>query len=242
MNKLSDMEQKKNAALFAVDTLLKNEQLHSNMKIGLGTGSTVFYAIEKIAQLVANGTLTNIATASTSFQTTLLCEKFNLPVYSMNSPHILGQLDFTIDGADECDYAGNLTKGGGAALLPEKILAYNSANYFIIITEKKRVTQLGVMFPIPIEIIPEARCSIIQQLESLGAEVTLREGVKKMGPVITDNGHFVLDARFTKAFDPSAMEQKIDLIVGVVECGLFTQKKPVVFSCNEQGKCSVTEA
>lgn len=237
MNSISDIEKKICVANYAINYLLEKDFLHSNIKIGLGTGSTATEAIKQIANLLKKGTLKNIFACSSSFQTTLLCEKLGISVYSINSSYINGELDFTIDGADEIDNEKNLTKGGGAALLQEKILAYNSKNYFIIATKEKKVENLGLSFPIPIEIIPEARISCIRDLTQIGAKASLREGIKKMGPVVTDNGNFIVDASFVNPFNPKQLEEKIKLITGVVEVGLFTKKEPIVFIVDNLGNC-----
>lgn len=240
MNKISSDEQKMRAAHFAVDYLIQNNILHSNMKVGLGTGSTAVKAVARLAEYIQKGVLKNIVASSTSFQTTLLCEKLDIPVYSLNAKCIGGKLDLTIDGADEIDPDKNITKGGGAALLLEKILAYNSEKYFIVATNSKCVEHLGCSFPIPIEIIGEARTSCIAALKKLGADCVLREGgIPKQGPVITDNGNMILDARFEKPFDPKCYEDKIKLIAGVVEVGLFTKNTPRVFLCDDEGNNTV---
>ncbi|MBQ1983798.1 MAG: ribose-5-phosphate isomerase RpiA, partial [Spirochaetaceae bacterium] len=166
---------------------------------------------------------------STSFQTTIACEELGIPVFSMNSPEIKGELDLSIDGADEIDVDANLIKGGGAALLLEKIVAYNSKKYVIIADESKAVCDLGTKFALPVEIIPEARVSIVRELEALGAKCTLREGVRKCGPVVTDNGNQILDCLWQNPVNPVEMEEKINSITGVVETGFFTKNKPIVF-------------
>jgi ribose 5-phosphate isomerase A len=240
MSKVSSDEQKIIVANFAVDYLVDKNILHSNMKIGLGTGSTAVKVVERLAEYIQKGMLQNIVSVSTSFQTMLLCEKLNIPVYSLNAKQIGGKLDFTIDGADEVTPDKCVTKGGGAALLLEKIVAYNSEKYFIVATKSKCVKNLGISFPIPIEIIGEARTSCIAELKKLGAECTLREGgVPKQGPVITDNGNMILDARFREPFEPKLYEDKIKLIAGVVEVGLFTKNIPTVFLSDDEGNCSV---
>ena len=152
----------------------------------------------------------------------------------MNSPEIKGELDLAIDGADEIDADSNLIKGGGAALLLEKIVAYNSKVYVIITDESKAVCDLGTKFALPVEIIPEARVSITKQLEALGAKCVLREGIRKCGPVITDNGNQILDCTWQSVngkspINPSEMEDKINSITGVVETGFFTKNKPIIF-------------
>ena len=140
-----------------------------------------------------------------------------IPVYTLNDRAIDGELDLAIDGADEIDPENNLIKGGGAALLLEKIVAYNSKAYAIVADESKSVATEGTKFPLPVEIIGGARRSVEKQLNKLGAKCVLREGVKKCGPVITDNGNQILDCTWENPVDPTKMEDEIAKIVGKVE-------------------------
>ena len=201
----------------AVDALVK-----SGMKLGLGTGSTAIPAVRHIGALLAEGKLKNILAVPTSFQTSIECEKWGIPLFSLNSKEIGGKLDLTIDGADEVDPENRLVKGGGGALLLEKIVAYASASYAIVVDESKIVKNLGLAFPVPVEVIPEARVPVSAALEKLGVEPALREAVRKAGPVITDHGNLILDICFAKAIDPAALELEINRIPGVVENGFFT--------------------
>ena len=205
------------------------------MKIGLGTGSTALPAVKRLAERIADGTLKNIEAVPTSFQTANYCQDLDIPVYSLNHRSIGGHLDLTIDGADAVDPQNNLIKGGGAALLREKIVAYNSTNYAIVADGSKIVPNLGTKFPLPVEIIAEARASIITALERLGATCTLREGVRKCGPVITDCGNQILDCLWQIPVDPVKMEDAINGIPGVVETGFFTKHRPVVFFSKDDG-------
>lgn len=204
-------------AASAVDKLVR-----SGMKLGLGTGSTAIPAVRRVGALLASGELCDILAVPTSFQTTIECEKLGIPIFSLNSREIDGSLDLTIDGADEVDPDNRCIKGGGGALLLEKIIAYASAQYAIVVDESKIVKNLGLKFPVPVEVIPEARIPVTLALEKLGAEVKLREAVRKAGPVITDHGNFILDILFGTAPDPSALEAEINRIPGVVENGFFT--------------------
>jgi ribose 5-phosphate isomerase A len=201
----------------AVDALVR-----SGMKLGLGTGSTAITAVRYIGALLAEGKFSGILAVPTSFQTSIECEKMGIPLYSLNSREINAELDLTIDGADEVDGENRLIKGGGGALLTEKIVAYASASYAIVIDESKIVESLGIKFPVPVEVVSEARVSVTLALEKLGAEVNLRQALRKAGPVITDHGNLLLDVRFAKAPDPVLMEREINLIPGVVENGFFT--------------------
>lgn len=236
-NMISLAEQKILAATSAVDALLKEGKIFDGIKIGLGTGSTAILAVHRIAEFLSNRTLKTVYAVPTSFQTLITCENLDIPVYSLNSKQINGKLDLTIDGADEIDRNKNLIKGGGAALLLEKIVAYNSDTFVIIADERKKVHSLGTGFALPIEIIPEARVSITHRLEKEGIRVVLREGVKKMGPVITDKGNFILDVTWdaSSTVNPEQLENDLNLIPGVVENGFFTKNKPLIFIADKNG-------
>jgi len=227
---------KETVGRYAVETLVQ-----SGMKLGLGTGSTAIHAIRHVGALMKEGKLKDILTVPTSFQTIIECEKWGIPLYTLNSKEIGGKLDLTIDGADEVDPKNRLIKGGGGALLVEKIVAYASDSYAIVVDESKIVQNLGLAFPVPVEIVPEARITVKTALEKLGAEVILREAVRKDGPVITDHGNLILDMRFSYPFDPCQMEAELNIIPGVVENGFFTGPadrilRPVIFIGSSNGK------
>lgn len=232
-------EQKVLAATTAVDTLIKEGKIFSGMKIGLGTGSTAMPAVKRLAERIADGTLKDVKAVVTSFQTQLACEEFGIPVYTLNDKCIGGHLDLSIDGADEIDQKNNLIKGGGAAHLREKLVEYNSSFLAIVADSSKDVQSVGTKFPLPVEVISDARVPVIKELEKLGASCVLREGVKKAGPVITDNGNMILDCTWKAPVDPAEMEEKINKITGVVECGFFTKIHPVAFIAREDGTVTV---
>ena len=220
---------KEMTAVEAVDALVK-----SGMKLGLGTGSTAVHAVRRVGALLKEGKLTDIKVVSTSFQTTIECEKWGIPLYTLNSKDIGGALDLTIDGADEVDPQNRLVKGGGAALLLEKITAYASSLYAIVVDESKTVENLGLKFPVPVELIPEARLSVTLAVEKLGAAAALREALRKAGPVITDHGNLILDILFRAPVDPAFLEAELNRIPGVVENGFFSGPldrplRPLVF-------------
>ena len=227
---MTQSEQKELVASTAVDTLINEGKIFSGMKIGLGTGTTAIPAVKHLAKRINDGTLKDIKAVVTSFGTQNLCEELNIPVYSMNDKVIGGHLDLAIDGADEVDPDNNVIKGGGAALLREKIVAYNSTLFVVVADSTKIVDSLGTKFPLPVEIVGEARVPVEKALNSIGAECVLREGVRKCGPVITDNGNQILDILWKSPVNPAEMEDKINSIVGVVENGFFTKNKPVVFT------------
>ncbi len=232
---ISKDEQKILAARFAIDDLVARGIIRSGMKIGLGTGSTAMPAVTRIGELIAEGKLTGVRAVATSFQTTIACEKLGIPVFSMNAQTIGGKLDLAIDGADEVSPEKALIKGGGAALLLEKIVAYNAKAFVIVADSSKDVSSLGTKFPLPVEVIPEARESVALELARLGATVTLREGIRKAGPVVTDNGNLILDCLWKEAVAPAKLEDEIDDIVGVVENGFFTKNVPTVYVAREDG-------
>ncbi len=233
---LSQQEQKELVARTAIDSLIEQRKILSGMKIGLGTGSTAMPAVRRLAERIADGTLKNIRAVVTSFQTANLCDDLGIPVYSLNDRAIGGKLDLAIDGADEIAPDNSVIKGGGAALFREKIVAYNSKIFVVIADSSKVVKTLGTKFPLPVEILEEARVPVIDAIAKLGGECVLRQGIKKAGPVITDNGNQLLDVLWKKSVDAAAMEKKINAITGVVENGFFTRKKPIVFVADANGK------
>ncbi|MDR2632485.1 MAG: ribose-5-phosphate isomerase RpiA [Treponema sp.] len=220
INRIKEMVARK-----AVDALVK-----SGMKLGLGTGSTAIHAVRYIGALVQDGCLQGIRAVPTSYQALIEGERWGIPLFTLNSPEIGGTLDLTIDGADEVDGRRYCIKGGGGALLLEKIVAYASASYAIVVDESKLVEHLGLRFPLPLEIIPESRVPVMKTLQTLGAEVQLREALRKAGPVITEHGNLLVDVRFTSPIDPFALEGELNQIPGVVENGFFTRLSPHLFS------------
>lgn len=237
----SPAEQKELVARYAVDDLFKRGLLLPGMKLGLGTGSTAMPAVRRVAELLAEGKLPGLRGVPTSFQTSIACEELGIPTFSMNSREIGGALDLAIDGADEVSPQGHLIKGGGAALLLEKIVAYNASRFVIVADSSKEAASLGTGFALPVEVIPEARVSVMKALEKLGAQAVLREGVRKAGPVVTDNGNLILDCRWKaleggrSPIDPASLEGEINRIVGVVENGFFTKNPPRVYLARADG-------
>ena len=220
----------------AAETLVK-----SGMKVGLGTGSTAIHVIRHIGALMKEGKLKDILAVPTSFQSTIECENLGIPIYTLNSKEIGGHLDLTIDGADEVDPNHNCVKGGGGALLLEKIVAYASSSYAIVVDESKTVSNLAMNFPLPIEVIPLARIYVTLALEKLNAEVKLRDAVRKAGPVITEHANVLLDVRFRSPVDPAKWERELNHIPGVVENGFFTMLRPKVFIGRSDGTVEIRE-
>ncbi|MCX7787178.1 MAG: ribose-5-phosphate isomerase RpiA [Spirochaetes bacterium] len=205
-----------------------DEYVKSGMRLGLGTGTTAIWCARRVGELMKQGKITNILAVPTSSQTELECQQLGIPLRSLNDPEINGELDLTIDGADEVDRDLCLTKGGGGALLIEKIVAYASKQFIVVIDTTKLVSHLGITFPIPIEVLRLARVPVARACEALGAKPEVRMAVKKMGPVITDNGNLLLDLSFSTPFDPKRMEQELSLIPGVLGNGIFSRVRPTV--------------
>jgi len=189
------------------------EYVKDGMIVGLGTGSTTEFAVKKIGKLVRNGL--SIRGIPTSDATKILAESEGIPLIDFSETMFI---DLTIDGADEIDANLNMIKGGGAALLREKIVASASREEIIIVNCSKLVQQLGV-FPLPVEVIPFGWQVVFNQLESLQGNPELR--LKQGQPSVTDQGNFIVDCHFRKIENPEQLEQHLNMIPGVVENGLF---------------------
>lgn len=211
-----------------VGTRAAETYVRSGMKIGMGTGSTALWAIRRIGELLAEGSLSDILGVPTSSQSELECEAAGIPITTLNDRAIDGHLDLTIDGADEVDPAKALTKGGGGALLIEKICAYNSSRVVIVVDEGKLARRLGDSFPVPLEVLPGARIPVTRTLEGEGMEVRLREAQRKMGAVITDNGNILLDVRIPDERPARELEEFFARVPGILANGIFSRIDPIL--------------
>ncbi|HDR6298929.1 ribose 5-phosphate isomerase A [Bacillus cereus] len=190
------------------------DYVKDGMKVGLGTGSTVYWAIQKLGERVKEGL--SFQAVPTSKETEALAQQLNIPLISLND---VQSLDLTIDGADEIDSNLQLIKGGGGALLREKIVASSSKELIIIVDESKVVTRLGT-FPLPIEIIPFSWKQTERKIQSLGCQTTLR--LKNNETFITDNNNVIIDCIFPHNIsNPANIHTQLKMITGVVETGLF---------------------
>ncbi|NJK35858.1 MAG: ribose-5-phosphate isomerase RpiA [Oscillatoriales cyanobacterium SM2_2_1] len=194
------------------------QRVSSGMVVGLGTGSTTAYAIAELGQRLKSGQLTDIVGIPTSFQASVLAKKYGIPLRTLDD---VSTIDVAIDGADEVDPHKNLIKGGGAAHTREKVVDSLAGLFIVVVDQSKLVSQLGSTFPVPVEVLPMAIAPVTKALTDLGGSTELRMGVKKDGPVITDQGFMVLDVTFTAIPDPAELEQSINNIPGVLENGLF---------------------
>ncbi|UCF96597.1 MAG: ribose 5-phosphate isomerase A [Spirochaetaceae bacterium] len=210
--------------------------VHSGMKLGLGTGSTAAHAVNRVGELLKAGSLGDIVVVPTSFQTVVACQRAGISLAALNDPAVDGRLDLTIDGADEVDPHWNLIKGGGAAMLIEKVVAQASERYCIMVHSSKLSSRLGEKAPVPVEIVPEALVTTTRRLESLGGKVELRMATKKAGPIISDHGNFILDVTFAEQFDSERLDAEIMMIPGVTANGIFTRRVDDLFIGHPDGR------
>jgi ribose 5-phosphate isomerase A len=183
--------------------------------LGLGTGSTTHYFLKKLGQRIQDEELEVIG-IPTSYQSFLLARDCAIPLTTLeeHTP------DLAVDGADEVDHQLNLIKGGGAAHTQEKIVDSAAEWFLVIVNQSKLVEKLG-KFPVPLEVIPSAHRLVMERVIDMGGFPSLRMAQMKDGPVITDNGNFVVDAQFETIPQPERLEVKLNNIPGVVENGIF---------------------
>jgi ribose 5-phosphate isomerase A len=203
-------ELKQKAACFAVDFV------ESGMVVGLGTGSTTHFALLRLAELIRSGRLRDILGIPSSLRTESAARELGIPLSDFETHPLI---DITIDGADEVDPELNLIKGGGGALLREKVLAQATRRNIIIVDESKLAPRLGTKWALPIEVVPFARPAEERFIASMGAAVTLRS--RDGRPVTTDQGNLLLDAAFGPMENPAAIAEKLNGRAGIVEHGLF---------------------
>jgi ribose 5-phosphate isomerase A len=201
------VEAKKAAAELAIT------EIQDGMIVGLGTGSTAYWAIQGLGARVQNGL--RIQAVATSEASEKLAKELGIPLIPFAD---ISEIDVTIDGADEVDLDWHLIKGGGGALLREKIVAFSSKKLIIVVDESKVVAQLGA-FPLPVEVVKFGYELTIRKLRALGCEPKVR--VADNQPFVTDNGNYIIDCQFASIPSPAELHQAINGIPGVVENGLF---------------------
>lgn len=193
------------------------EFVQAGMKVGLGTGSTAIFATRRIAELLRTGALRDVVGFATSRATAAEAARLGIPMLSDDLP---SDLDLTIDGADEVDPGMDLIKGGGGALLREKIVAQVSRREIIVVDESKPSPRLGTRVPLPVEVIPFGWLSQARFLESLGARCVVRRDANG-AQYVTDSGNMILDCHFGPIADAPALALALDARAGIVEHGLF---------------------
>ena len=203
---------KREAAAWAVDAFFR-----PGMVVGLGTGSTAAFAVHRLAEARAEGRLTDVLGVPTSRETEALARGLGVPLTTLEEHPVL---DVTVDGADEVAPDLSLIKGGGGALLREKIVAQASRRVVIVVDAGKLSPRLGTRWPLPVEVLPFGWRSQALFLESLGARVTPRRGADG-APFHTDQGNLVLDCGFGPLHHPEELASRLDARAGVVGHGLF---------------------
>ncbi|MEI2402650.1 ribose-5-phosphate isomerase RpiA [Niallia taxi] len=201
------------------------DYVKDGMVVGLGTGSTVYYTILKIGEMIKQGM--KVQGVATSVQTEKLAEEQGIPLLTLDE---VDSIDVAIDGADEIDHHFYAIKGGGGALLREKIIA-KASNKFIVVADSKKVVQKLGSFPLPVEVVPFGLRKTESYIQRFGCQTVLR--MKGDTPYVTDNGNYIIDCTFDVIADPKQLEKDLNNITGVVENGLFIDMVKDVITINE---------
>ncbi len=197
------------------------EFIRDGMVVGLGTGSTVAFTMDQLALRIKDGL--QITGVPTSIQTAMKARDRGIPLASLDD---VTRIDITIDGADQIDPQLRLIKGRGAAQVRERCVADASDRLIIVADDSKLCDQLTG--PVPVEVIPFALGHVVRRLEEFGGSVVVRDGVKKDGPVFSDNGNIILDYHTGPIDDPLALESFLNNIPGVVGCGIMAEFSPMM--------------
>jgi len=205
--------------------------VQSGMVVGLGTGSTAIFATRRIAELLRDGTLTNIVGFATSNVIWQEAQNLGIPLMDIAMP---SKIDLTIDGADEVDPKLDVIKGGGGALFREKIVAQASDREIIIVDESKLSPCLGTKHTLPVEVSSFGWQSQLRFLESLGARATIRRNSDGT-QFVTDSGNMILDCDFGPIGDPADLAAKLGARAGIIEHGLFLDVASEVIVAGESG-------
>ncbi|WP_138418092.1 ribose-5-phosphate isomerase RpiA [Aquibacillus sediminis] len=206
--------------------------IKDGMKVGIGSGSTMYYLVRALGERVKQGL--NIVGVPTSNQTAEWAKEFGVPLTTFSE---VQELDLAIDGADEVDPNLQLIKGGGGALLREKVVAAAAKEFIVIVDESKMVSHLGA-FSLPIEVVPFGWEVTATKIAKFGCEPIRRQSNNQ--PYVTDNGNYILDCPFEKILEPEKLHEDLLSIVGVVETGLFTNMTSKVLVAQE-GEVKVVE-
>jgi ribose 5-phosphate isomerase A len=211
--------------------------IKSGMTVGLGTGSTVFFTLQRLAERIREEAL-EVRGVPTSLDTERKATEMGIPLIELGEAK---RLDLTVDGADEVDGQFQMIKGGGGALLREKVVASITDKQVIVVGRNKMVERLGLEFLLPVEFVPFAAGPVARSLVALGCEPGLRAG-EGDSAFITDNGNQIYDCRFPEGIaDPRGLEITLTGLPGVVDCGLFIDLAHVIIIGDEDGSVEVLE-
>ena len=220
-------EFKREAANAAVERYVE-----SGMVVGLGTGSTATFAVQRIGELVASGELRDLKGVPTSAKTTALANELGIPLATLSE----ARPRLTIDGTDEVSPDLALIKGRGGALLREKIVASSSEEGLIVVADSTKTVDILGAGPLPVEIDTFGWEITLEALASLGCEPELRmDWTDTDRPFVTDGGHYTADCKFDEISDPSSLEVEIKRIPGALECGLFVDIARAAIIAGEDG-------
>jgi ribose 5-phosphate isomerase A len=227
MNLASIEDAKRKAVLKAL------QPIKNGWVIGLGSGTTMAIAVAELSRF-AKGRRLELSVVPTSHQVENLAVLHGLRTHTMNEAPTV---DYAIDGADQVEVPSlNLIKGGGAAMLREKIVDSAAHKVAIVIDETKLTKHLGQKQPVPLEVSPFAQRFVQTEVTKLGGRARLREGTGKVGPVVTDNGNLILDADFGKLENPGQLDRRLKMIPGLVETGLFLKIADCVYVGRSDGR------
>lgn len=207
------------------------DMITSGMVLGLGTGSTAAMAIKALGERISRGGL-DVKGIPTSFASERLARENGIPLTTLDEQPVV---DLAFDGADEFDPGLSLIKGRGAAHTREKIVAAQARQFVVLVDESKRVKRLGEHMPLPVEVVPMAVAPVMAVLRKLGGDPVLRMGMKKDGPVVTDQGLWILDAAFDRGLgDLDAVNATLLQTPGVLDHGLFVgMATTVLVGCDD---------
>jgi ribose 5-phosphate isomerase A len=212
--------------------------IKSGWVIGVGSGSTMAYVVVELGR-ASKARKLQVSVVPTSHQIENLAISHGLSVRSLNEAVVI---DYAIDGADQVQLPSlNVIKGGGAALLREKIIDSAARRLAIVVDETKLSKHLGGRQPVPLEVLPMAHRSVQIQVTKMGGRAKLREGAGKVGPVITDNGNFILDADFGRIENAARLERRLKAIPGLIETGLFLNMVDAVYVGRQNGRVDLLE-
>jgi ribose 5-phosphate isomerase A len=212
--------------------------IRSGWVIGLGSGSTTAYALAEIARLVKTMKF-ELSVVPTSHQIENLAISHGLRIRTINEVH---SVDYAIDGADQVEIGSlNVVKGGGGAMLREKIVDSAARKLAIVVDERKLTQHLGEKQSIPLEVLPFAHKSVQVKITNMGGRARLRESTEKAGPVITDNGNFILDADFGLIKHATQLDRGLKMLPGLLETGLFLNMADYVYVGRKDGKVEVPQ-
>lgn len=229
---LDPEQMKQNAANLAVD------HIRSGMILGLGFGSTALLAVQRLGEYLQTGKLTNVLGIPSSIETETLAVQLGIPLTTLEEHPVI---DLTIDGADEIDPDLHLIKGGGGALLREKIVAQASRQVIIIADESKRSPILGTHWPVPVEVLPFGGGSQYQFLKSIGGNPQVR--MKQDGSrFITDQGNMIMDCHFGPIDDLRLLAMQLDQRAGIIAHGIFLDMATNVIYCGQAGCEQISRA